>query len=304
MTQKSSHNLPSKNMFKDPHSAPASKKEKKQLFSKFSRYKILRQTNIDTHHLLWFSLTAFIVLSLLSHTDQLAFALNSNKTLESIDQILARKNTLLNDSPAMALLSAEEQLKPFSTSLYDIQPQKKHLDSVSLASQIITEPYSSKDSPSEEAEIVLKKLAMTNTFKPTTQGFFESALSEDSPFKLSLPVKHFRITSRYGWRHGRPHRGVDLSAPIGTTVYASEEGTVIMAEPYYGYGNLVVIDHGNGVRTRYAHLAKIFVQEGAKVFKDQMVGSIGMTGSTTGPHLHFEVVQNSHHKNPELFLFQ
>ena len=128
-------------------------------------------------------------------------------------------------------------------------------------------------------------------------------------FALGFPVgpkfsgvRRSLISSYYGWRHGRPHKGIDIAAPIGTTIRASEDGFVEMAEPYYGYGNLIVINHGNGVKTRYAHLGKMFTRVGVKVYKGQMLGTIGMTGSTTGPHLHFEVLKDNRHQNPMTFL--
>ncbi len=289
------------NMFKDRKYFPRLQRAK-QTASELSRYKILRKTNIDTHHLLCFSLTAFIVLSLLFHVDQVALAFSSDKTLENVNHLIFRSHSMLNASPALAILSEDEQLKPFSASIYDIQSHRKDLKTFSLASQIITESLS-LDASTE----TLRKLSKNSSFKTPVQGFLNISPNKNTSlpsFRLTLPVKHFVITSRYGWRHGRPHRGMDLSAPMGTTVYSSEEGTVIMAESYYGYGNLVVVDHGNGVQTRYAHLSKMFVTEGSKVFKGQMLGNIGMTGNTTGPHLHYEVVHNNTHKNPELFLFQ
>lgn len=98
------------------------------------------------------------------------------------------------------------------------------------------------------------------------------------------------ITSRFGWRSRGWHSGVDIANPTGTIVYAAESGTVIQAgDRSDGYGNLVVIDHGDGVQTYYAHNSDIYVSEGDFVERGNSIAAIGMTGNTTGPHVHFEI---------------
>jgi murein DD-endopeptidase MepM/ murein hydrolase activator NlpD len=103
------------------------------------------------------------------------------------------------------------------------------------------------------------------------------------------------ITSPFGWRSnpfgGGPefHQGLDIAAPMGTTVTAAAAGTVIMAQWYGGYGNYVLIDHGGGYSTGYGHLSAIYVASGQSVQRGQAIGAVGSTGQSTGPHLHFEV---------------
>ena len=99
-------------------------------------------------------------------------------------------------------------------------------------------------------------------------------------------------------RYQGSHKGVDLTAPIGSDVYAAEEGRVIVSRKESGYGNLVIIDHGNGVETRYAHHRANFVQVGDIVHRGQKIAEVGMTGRTTGPHLHFEYRLNGDAQNP------
>lgn len=96
------------------------------------------------------------------------------------------------------------------------------------------------------------------------------------------------ITSGYGQRWGRLHAGVDISAPTGTPIYAAKGGTVIHAGPQGAYGNLVLIDHGGGFVTAYAHQSQIATSVGASVSGGQVIGYVGSTGRSTGPHLHFE----------------
>ncbi len=115
---------------------------------------------------------------------------------------------------------------------------------------------------------------------------------------LSWPLSNNKITSPYGTRSRGFHSGIDLVAKTGTPVYASAGGKVVLSSWYYGYGNCIVVDHGNGLKTRYAHLSGFNVKVGDKVSRGQQIGRSGNTGNSTGPHLHFEVIVNGSTKNP------
>ena len=121
---------------------------------------------------------------------------------------------------------------------------------------------------------------------------------------LNDPVDEIRITSKFGPRWGRIHYGIDMGAPIGKNIYAADGGTVYYAGYCGGYGNLVKIDHGNGMQTYYAHCSKLLVTEGQKVKAGQCIALIGSTGNSTGPHLHFEVIINGVRVDPIDFLDQ
>ncbi|MBM7856091.1 murein DD-endopeptidase MepM/ murein hydrolase activator NlpD [Desulfohalotomaculum tongense] len=110
------------------------------------------------------------------------------------------------------------------------------------------------------------------------------------------------ISSAFGMRWGRRHTGVDLGAPYGSPVVAAEAGRVIRAGWYGGYGKCIDIDHGNGLVTRYGHLSKIKVSVGQYVQRRQVIGNVGTTGRTTGPHLHFEVRINGVPQNPANYI--
>jgi murein DD-endopeptidase MepM/ murein hydrolase activator NlpD len=109
------------------------------------------------------------------------------------------------------------------------------------------------------------------------------------------------VTSGFGPRWGRMHEGIDIAAPTGTSVRAVAAGTVIYAGVMGGYGNIVVIDHGNGLSTAYAHLSAIWAGGGG-VSQGQGIGAVGCTGSCTGPHLHFEVRVNGAAVDPMGYL--
>ena len=100
---------------------------------------------------------------------------------------------------------------------------------------------------------------------------------------------HGVLTSGYGWRWGRMHEGIDLAVGMGTPVVAVAAGTVIVAGWFGGYGNLVVVDHGNGVSTAYGHNSSVTVGVGQFVAQGQLIAYSGNTGHSTGPHVHFEV---------------
>jgi len=106
------------------------------------------------------------------------------------------------------------------------------------------------------------------------------------------------VTSPFGWRWGRMHEGIDIGAPEGTPIRAAAAGTVIYAGWLGGYGNLTVIDHGNGIATAYGHQSSLAAGNGAYVGQGQVVGYVGSTGHSTGPHLHFEVRVNGVPQDP------
>lgn len=129
-------------------------------------------------------------------------------------------------------------------------------------------------------------------------------LAPDRGFSFLWPVRG-TITSNFGWRKGRQHQGLDIwnSAKSKAPIKASRSGVVIKAGYFRnGYGNLVVIDHGGGWVTYYAHLSKINVTVNSKVSAGQIIGFMGTTGNSTGYHLHFEIRKNGKPYNPLKYL--
>ncbi len=117
--------------------------------------------------------------------------------------------------------------------------------------------------------------------------------------KLSYPV-----AGQVGQLFSSAHRGIDILSAMGNPVYASGDGTVQFAEMGWngGFGNLVEINHGGGIVTRYAHLSVIGVSEGQKVTRGQLLGRVGQTGIATAPHVHFEVLVNGNRSDPMPYL--
>ncbi|MEA5462405.1 murein hydrolase activator EnvC family protein [Leptothoe sp. PORK10 BA2] len=125
--------------------------------------------------------------------------------------------------------------------------------------------------------------------------------------QMSFPTAG-QITSRFGSRfhpvlgYNRFHAGVDFGAPYGTGIVAADSGTIIFSGWYGGYGNSVIIDHGGGLTTLYAHASRLNVSEGQSVSKGQAIAAVGSTGLSTGPHLHFEVRRDGNPVDPLRFL--
>jgi murein DD-endopeptidase MepM/ murein hydrolase activator NlpD len=100
------------------------------------------------------------------------------------------------------------------------------------------------------------------------------------------------------------HAGLDIAAPHGKEVFAPSDGTVVFAGLEGGYGNVIVIDHGYGIKTRYGHLAKMLVKPGDRVKRGTLIAAVGNTGRSTGPHLHYEVRVNGIPQNPRKFILE
>jgi murein DD-endopeptidase MepM/ murein hydrolase activator NlpD len=129
----------------------------------------------------------------------------------------------------------------------------------------------------------------------TTGGQILAAPRLDVAVPSQMPLAGMTLTSSFGMRTHpvlggrRQHNGVDLAAPRGTPVYATADGRVGMAQWFSSYGNYVQIEHGGQLQTRFGHLSSYTVTEGEMVRKGQLIGYVGSTGRSTGPHLHYEV---------------
>ncbi|HBG71463.1 MAG: hypothetical protein A2W93_14520 [Bacteroidetes bacterium GWF2_43_63] len=131
------------------------------------------------------------------------------------------------------------------------------------------------------------------------------------PSIMPLDRNRVKLSSGFGWRRNpfsragsQFHPGIDLAGKIGTPIYATGDGVVI--DPLgsmTGYGIVIVIDHGYGFRTLYAHLSKKLVKEGEVVKRGQEIGKLGNTGPSTGPHLHYEVIRNGQKVNPINYIY-
>lgn len=154
-----------------------------------------------------------------------------------------------------------------------------------LSEKVITEPVTQQMTAGTDDEI---------TYSASYCGDTGSGVIDEA-FIWPLPDNGGTETCQYG---EGSHQGVDLAIDAGTEIHAAGSGTVVVAGWYYTYGNCVVIDHGNGIRTLYAHCSSLNVSVGDEVSQGDLIGFVGMTGYATGNHLHFEVHVNNRTRNP------
>ena len=160
----------------------------------------------------------------------------------------------------------------------------------------------------EEVKTDSFEVAKSNVLKETgTTSVEENSIANINGIKIAtLPITG-TISSRYGVsssiRSSR-HTGLDIAAQKGTPIKAIAEGTVIFASTSGSYGNLVKIDHGNGIESWYGHTSKMYVTVGQKVNAGDIIAAVGSTGNSTGPHLHLEIRINGQHVNPQNYLYK
>jgi murein DD-endopeptidase MepM/ murein hydrolase activator NlpD len=165
---------------------------------------------------------------------------------------------------------------------------------------------------SDELRQAVESLSHQLEAKTDVMSLMESQLLDDrirkNKLPTSLPLEASWNASSFGWRvdpftgEADMHPGVDFPAEPGTPIRSAAAGVVINVEKHPSYGNVVDIDHGDELVTRYAHCSKILVQAGALVKRGQVIAEVGTTGRSTGPHLHFEVRIRGVAQNPNRFL--
>ena len=165
------------------------------------------------------------------------------------------------------------------------------------------------DNKMKELEKKERELAAQEAKKNQYIGSSGENFVSSGRFQWPVPSSQ-RVTSEYGYRihpisgTRKLHAGIDIGAAGGANIVAGDSGTVILSSFGYngGYGNYVIINHGNGVTTRYAHCSNLYVSVGQTVTKGQVIAAVGSTGASTGNHCHFEVRINGVSQNPRNYL--
>ncbi len=159
------------------------------------------------------------------------------------------------------------------------------------------------------SRVQIQSSSLVNVYEQAiTNQRFLACKPSINPLSAADP---YWLTSSYGYRSdpftGRPaaHHGIDLAGPYGLDVHSTGDGIVISAHlSRHGYGKEVVVDHGFGYTSRYAHMQDILVKPGQQVKRGEVLGTLGSTGRSTGPHLHYEVRKNDHPVNPVYFFYE
>ena len=143
--------------------------------------------------------------------------------------------------------------------------------------------------------------------KQKEQEEWYNSLPSVNGIKIAVTPVSGTITSRYGVSsniRSSDHTGLDIAVRTGTDIKVVADGTVTCASYKGSYGNIVKIDHGNGVETWYAHTSKMYVKIGQQVKAGDVIAAVGSTGNSTGPHLHFEIRINGEHVNPQTYIYK
>ncbi len=224
---------------------------------------------------------------------QIGQALNLN-CLEPLINVVIVKEVTVEESIAYATEYKE------TASLYrgETQVVKKGTDGKKSVTYEVKEANGVALEKTTLNEVVISE-PVSAVVNKGTKAVALSARSGDGILNWPMSGK---ITSPYGTRSSGWHSGIDIGGKKGTPVYAAAGGKVVLSSYYYAYGNCIVIDHGNGMKTRYAHLSGYKVKVGDTVDRGQLIGLCGSTGRSTGPHLHFEVIVNGSTKNPINYL--
>jgi murein DD-endopeptidase MepM/ murein hydrolase activator NlpD len=136
----------------------------------------------------------------------------------------------------------------------------------------------------------------------TSEGALEPGEARVATGKFVWPMRIGTLSSHFGPRNGTFHDGIDIAAPEGTPVYASRDGRVVYSDQIPGYGNIVIVEHGDGLASVYAHNSRNEVAQGDAVRQGEEISRVGRTGRTTGPNLHFEIRNGNVARNPLFYL--
>ncbi len=175
----------------------------------------------------------------------------------------------------------------------------------------ITEKYTIDNEEIDTSNVEVAKQNVQenveNKIEEEKQKEEEEKLPNINGIKIAVTPIEGSITSRYGVSsriRKSTHTGLDISATTGTNIKVVADGTVTNATYTGSYGNLVKIEHGNGVETWYGHTSKMYVKKGDTVKAGDVIAAVGSTGNSTGPHLHFEIRINGEHVNPQQYLYK
>ncbi|WP_284241714.1 murein hydrolase activator EnvC family protein [Paenibacillus glycanilyticus] len=268
-----------------------------------SRLKLMYENGAVSYLEVLFSATSFS--DFIDRFDSLHSILSQDRTI--LEQ--HKKDKALVEEKKANVETALGEVKTMYTKLqsYKSELDQKEEEKETLIAQYNDQIEELEDISEEQEQLLLalaKKVSDLNKKKNAIKKPFSGG-------KLGMPLRsNYRISSNFGYRihpitHVRKlHAGIDFAVPQGTDVYAAESGVVIVAQAWSGYGNTVVIDHGNGLWTLYGHLRNggIMVKTGQSVKKGEKVAESGNTGDSTGPHLHFEVRKNEVAVDPAGYL--
>lgn len=254
----------------------------------------------------WFNPFAWLFLKAIQQNLEFladAATIHQNISISSYQNVLLRAITIQVQSNTITNNFYQSLIKKRIIMLHKQSKSKQHWKLLTILPLVITFIFSCN------TETITKE---KETSFHNQSYYIEVLGSEDSPgFTSPISVKKNKlpkISSEFGMRihpmlkTKKIHKGVDFKAPFGTPVYATSAGAVTFAGKETGYGNIIKIKHPAGYETRYAQLRDIHVTIGDKVSINQHIGGVGSSGTSSGPHLHYEILKDNKHVNPKAFL--
>lgn len=187
--------------------------------------------------------------------------------------------------------------------------KSNNIDKIGIVEKYETEAKQVTEVAKCVTDLYEKKVVKTVTYASNSTAVGATGVNSSSKV-VNLGISLIRpvsgtVTSRFGARWGRSHKGLDIGAPKGTKIVAAASGTVTVAQYGYsgGYGNYIIISHGNGVETLYGHCTSLLVSAGTYVTQGQTIATVGNTGNSQGNHLHLEIRVNGVAQNPQNYLY-
>lgn len=220
---------------------------------------------------------------------------------ELYEQLKVAKQTTIEAKASLELSKADQVIEKANLEVKNTELNTQLAAADELLDKIEKDIAAAKELYLQEQEAAKQIQSTIN--KKTEELKKSQQVKGTGAFSWPVPSNNI-VTSRYGnrwhpiFKEYRMHRGIDIGASYGASILASDGGVVILSAYSSSYGNYVVISHGNGYTSLYAHMSKRSVKEGDKVTKGQRIGLIGSTGNSTGPHLHFEISKDGATTNP------
>lgn len=231
---------------------------------------------------------------------------NNQTSDDEIFERIKNSSTVYYEYYAIVEDNTEKFYVPTKENAEEIINKLKEKDSNNIDKLAYSQVHSEELKEFSEVDTVVSELYVKKKVVVASSGYSYAEMSYEAPdlgITLIRPIEG-TISSRYGMRASGRHTGLDIAGSIGTPIKAAASGTVTKVNySNVSYGNCVMISHGNGIETLYAHCSELYVTVGQSVAQGETIATRGSTGNSTGPHLHFEVRVNGKTVNPQNYVY-
>lgn len=285
------------------------------MFSRKSFYYVTEDGRFMPLHTLALLVAGIFLISIVSVAALFAFRGNSpvnNADPSGNDPLLSLQKQIFQLEKEIESLSASDNQLRLAVNLPVISEEEKKMGTGGSRTAKLYAGSESMASLLALTEKKIDRLSLKIEQQKESHKKIQNTWNKNQKLFASIPALkpiNGRITSGFGvrrhpvYKRRIHHDGIDFSAPTGTNVYAPGNGTVIFSGYNFGYGKKIVIDHGFGYKTVYAHLSRSLVKKGQKITRGDVIALSGNTGISTGPHLHYEIHKNNRKLNPSAYFF-